>query len=105
MNVSCSTSFDGRRTSDVVGGMGCDSSERESRENVAHDCGQTNQHSTIEPEIRRQELQWSSVMIGRRSVTLFCSPKGRFGGSGIAGLDSSAGTEIVYVIALQKQPP
>jgi len=64
-----------------------------------------NQHSIIAPEILRQELQWSRVMMGKRSVTWFCGPKGWFGDSWVRGREDRAGTEMVYVIALQKHPP
>jgi hypothetical protein len=64
-----------------------------------------NQHSIIAPETRRQELQWSRVMIGKCSETGVWGPKGRFGGSWVRGREERAGTEMVYCIAWQKQPP
>lgn len=44
-------------------------------------------------------------MMGRCLKTLLCGPRGSLGGLGIRGLDSRPGTEMVYLTALQKQPP
>lgn len=57
--------------------------------------GKINHDSIIAPEIRRQELQWSKVMMGRRFEASYCGPNGNFGGLGIIGRDSIAGTDIV----------
>lgn len=57
------------------------------------------------PPMRRQDVQWSSVIIGRRSLTLFGEKISFLGSLGILGRASSSGMEIVYRIALQKQPP
>jgi hypothetical protein len=64
-----------------------------------------NQTRKTDPVTRRQELQWSMEMMGNRFVTSVCGPSGFFGGSGTRGREASAGTEMVYRTALQKQPP
>jgi len=39
--------------------------------NLTHSGGQMNQECTIVPGARRQELQWSRVMMGIRPLTSF----------------------------------
>jgi len=75
-------------------------------ENSIHDCGQMNQHSTIAPAIRRQDVQWSRDMMGRCSVISFWAPStGCVLPFGISGREESSGIESLYLMALQKQPP
>lgn len=81
------------------------SSLRRSKENCIQDWGQMNQHSSIEPAIRRQELQWSSAMMGSLFAVSVCGPRGRLGRSITRGRESRVGTRMVYFMALQKHPP
>jgi hypothetical protein len=67
-----------------------------------------NQHSMIAPGTRRQAWQWSIEMTGMRSLTSLGGTSRRSSVRGVLGSSfrsESWGTEIVYRIALQKQPP
>jgi len=67
-----------------------------------------NQHCMIAPGTRRQEWQWSIEMMGMRSLTSLGGTSRRSSVRGVLGSSfrsDSWGTEILYRIALQKQPP
>lgn len=66
------------------------------------------QDSTMMPGTRRQELQWSREIMGIRSLTSLGGTKKRIKLALVLGRgfrSESSGTEIVYRMALQKQPP
>lgn len=78
---------------------------RGSSSNSTQAWGQSIQACRIDPTVRRQELQWSTKVTGKCSLTSLSETSGLLGRFGMIGRWDNSGTEILYLIALQKQPP
>ena len=64
-------------------------------EKLIHDRGMMSQHSTMLPGARRQDVQWSSEIMGRCDEVVVGGWVSRDGMEGIFGRSSRGGTVIV----------